>query len=287
MPAASPSTYVRTTDPAALDELGCRQGRAGQGSGEPDRVAVLAFGKPKQVGGTYGVSAFGPGFVSVQDVERAALAYAGGYARCGAEAGRLVMAVGTSNFGDQVSFEHGRAWALIVNAVNERLAESGLDERVEAAGASDLELGWNGPAVTRQWVDGYGAVARWPYYDFGEALACPPSGACHGRWTQEDVWYVAWGAPFARPLPEIYADSGVMAEQWYRLSLYSFLHHGVRMTIAGAVSQGRACEQTRTSCAGLANAPSEAWTQLWVALNRDPRTAQSLAWSTDFGWSGR
>jgi hypothetical protein len=268
--------------------LGCGQGRVARADGREDGIAVLAFGKPLRVEGTYGVSVFGPGFASVDEVERAATAYAQGYVRCAGTGGPpLVMAVGTSNFGDQVTFEHGRAWALMVDAVNERLVRLGASQVVEAAGASDLELGWNSPTVTRRWVDGYGSVARWPYYDFGEALACPPAGPCHGRWTQDDVWYVAWGAPFARPLPEIYSDDGVMAAQWYRLSLYSYLHHGNRMTIAGAVSQDRACSQTSTGCDGLANAPSDAWTQLWVALNSDPRTAQPLPWSTDFGWSGR
>lgn len=249
---------------------------------------MLAFGKPMRVGNVFGVSVFGPGFASVHDVRRAAIAYANGYVECVGDGGTpLVMAVGTSNFGDQVTFEHGRAWALMVDSVNERLVERGASPIVEAAGASDLELGWNGPEVTRRWVDGYGSVARWPYYDFGEALACPPVATCHGPWTQEDVWYVAWGAPFARPLPEIYSEDGVMAAQWYRLSLYSYLRHGDRMTFAGAVSQSRACGQTTNGCDGLSNEPADAWTQLWTALNRDPRTAQALPWSTDFGWSGR
>jgi hypothetical protein len=287
-PPVSASTYLRTTDPVALDELGCRQGTAARTGGGPDRVAVLAFGKPRRVDGAIGVSVFGPGFASVADVEAAATAYAQGYARCAAPNGpALVMAVGTSNFGDQVTYEHGRAWAGMVNDVNERLTELGVAPQVEAAGAADLELGWNSPAVTRRWVDGYGSAARWPYYDFGEALACPPAGPCHGRWTQEDVWYVAWGAPFARPLPEIYSENGVMAAQWYRLSLYGYLRHGTRMTIAGVVSQARACTQTSNGCEGLANQPADAWSQLWAALNRDPRTAQPLPWSTDFGWSGR
>jgi hypothetical protein len=57
----------------------------------------------------------------------------------------------------------GLSGPLLVKAVNERLAEIELDERVEAAGAADLELGWNGPGGGPVGgVDGYGSVARWP-----------------------------------------------------------------------------------------------------------------------------
>ena len=106
-----------------------------------------------------------------------------------------------------------------------------------------------------------------------------------GAWSLEDLWYVAWGARSARPLPQIYTPNGVMAEQWYRLSLYSYRVHGAPIQIAGVLSQRTACRQSKDSCRGMNNTPARAWAQLNRALNRDKRTAQPLHWSTDIAWS--
>ena len=75
-----------------------------------------------------------------------------------------------------------------------------------------------------------------------------------------------------------------MAQQWYHLSLYSYLHHGWRMTIAGTLSQHIACRQSSDPCRGMDNSPAKAWGQLNGMLNRDRRTAQRLPWSSDFRW---
>src|SRR6266542_2111247 len=108
----------------------------------------------------------------------------------------------------------------------------------------------------------------------------------HGRaWAVEDVWYVAWGSRSARPLPEIYNPNGIMAEQWYRLSLYSVRKHGVQMWIAGVMSQRTAFRQSKDPCHGMNNTPAKAWRLLHRALNRDKRTAQNLHWSTDIAWA--
>jgi hypothetical protein len=101
----------------------------------------------------------------------------------------------------------------------------------------------------------------------------------------EDVWWVAWGSRSAWPLPEIYTNSGSQAQQWYELSLYSYRRHGRPMTVAGVLSQRRACRQSTTDpCTGINNTPSRAWSQLWGLLNRDRRTAQTIRWATDIGY---
>ena len=196
----------------------------------------------------------------------------------------LTVAIGTSNFGPGVTYRHGRAWAEMVNEANEWAAGEGLTT-LRFAGGNDIELSWAGPRRTRAWVRGYDSVARWPFYDFGDAAACPPRGRCMGAWSLEDLWYVAWGARSARPLPQIYTPNGVMAEQWYRLSLYSYRVHGAPIRIAGVLSQRTACRQSKDSCRGMNNTPARAWAQLNRALNRDKRTAQPLHWSTDIAWS--
>jgi hypothetical protein len=292
-PAAAFSQYVKTTNPGKFLRLGCAEGRRLRGSMDPDgAIVVLDFGRPTQKGEgrghQWGASLFRRGFHPTAAIRRAAQAYARGAWRCmgGEKAStHLTVAIGTSNFGRAVSFWHGRAWAQMVNDANEWALHQGYVHGVRFAGANDIELSWGRPKRTRAWVRGYDSVAKWPYYDYGDAAACPPRGRCLGSWTIEDVWYVAWGARSARPLPEIYTPNGIMAEQWYRLSLYSYRAHGVRMWIAGVMSQRTACRQSRDSCPGMNNTPARAWHLLHRALNRDKRTAQDLHWSTDIAWA--
>lgn len=288
-PPAATSHYLRTARPRSLERLGCREGRKMRAAKNvPDAIVVLAFGRPRHRLGRWGASLFSNGFHSTSVIERAGHAYAWGYWRCAGRATqtRLQVALGTSNYGREVTSRHGRAWARMVNDANEWLHEKGLDSKVSFAGASDIELGWNGPAASKRWVRGYDSAARWPFYNFGDAAGCPPRGRCLGGWTQEDVWYVSWGARSAWPLPQIYTPSGSMALQWYRLSLYSYQRHGMRMTIAGALSQRAACRQSDDRCAGIDNSPGRAWSQLHRLLNQDSRTAQELPWVTDLHWHG-
>lgn len=291
-PATAFSQYIKTTSRTRLDRMGCAEGRRLLRSADPDgAIVVLDFGRPTQKGKgrrrQWGASLFRRRFHPTSAIQRAAQAYAQGAWRCmdGADAStRLTVAIGTSNFGRAVSFQHGRAWAEMVNRANDWASDSQI-RRVRFAGANDIELSWAGPGRTRKWVRGYDSVAKWPYYDYGDAAACPPRGNCLGSWMVEDVWYVAWGARSARPLPEIYTPNGIMAEQWYRLSLYSYRKHHSRMWIAGVMSQRTACWQSRDPCHGMNNSPSNAWRLLHRALNRDRRTAQTLHWSTDIAWS--
>jgi hypothetical protein len=252
----------------------------------PDALVVLAFGRPRHRHGRSGVSLFGDGFHSTRAIQRAAQAYARGYAECAGSGSRarLEIVLGTSNYGRGVSRGHGRAWARMVNRANDRLRRLGLHRTASFAGGSDIELGWNGPEVSRRWVRGYDSVARWRFYNFGDAAGCAPRGNCLGAWTQDDVWYVSWGARTAWPLPQIYTPSGSMARQWYRLSLYAYRHHGTKMTIVGALSQRTACRQSSDPCWGINNSPGRAWRQLQRLLNADPRTAQPLRWVTDLRW---
>jgi hypothetical protein len=288
-PHVAMSHYLRTASPGRLQRLGCLEGRRIRALNEvPDAMVVLAFGRPLRRQARWGASLFGDRFHSAEVIREAAHAYALGYRRCNGRRTktRLLVALGTSNYGRGVTFRHGRAWARMVNEANERLQKEGLAPKVTFAGASDIELGWNGPTVSKRWVRGYDSAAKWPFYNFGDAAGCPPRGNCLGEWKQRDVWYVSWGTASAWPLPQIYTESGSMAQQWYQLSLYSFRRHGVHMTIVGALSQRRACRQSDDSCWGMNNSPIRAWRQLQRLLNGDPRTAQRLRWLTDLRWEG-
>jgi hypothetical protein len=234
--------------------------------------------------GRWGASLFGR-FRRTYRIRHGAQAYARGYVDClGHRPGHLELGMGTTNYGSHVGFRHGRAWARMVNRANAWARERRIRWRVHFAGANDIETGWRGPRVTRQWIRGYAEVARSPYYNFGAAGGCPPYGSCIGDWTTRDVWYAAWGSGVARPVPEIYANSGVNAEQWYRLSLYSVRHHGKPIHFAGVMTQKRSCLDERDPCWGISNHPKAGWHQFSHALNRDRRTAQRLRFVTDITW---
>jgi hypothetical protein len=286
-PRAAWSYYVNTVQPARLHDMGCELGRAvAQGQAPRDALVVLAFGRPMYSFSNHGASVF-TGFEPTFRLRQAAQAYAAGYAWCsrGELGTHLRVALGTSNYGDGVSYWHGRAWAHMVNTANHWARAQRFRRRVDFAGANDIEPGWGPPGPARAWADGYDSANRWPYYFFGGASGCPPYGDCEGSWTMEDMWYVSWGAKPAYPLPQVYNASGAAAEQWYRLSLYSYLEHGRPMAIQGVMTQRQACLDMGDPCDGLKIWPGESWRMLWQKLNADPRTAQQLRWATDIRWN--
>jgi hypothetical protein len=285
-PSVAFSQYLKTARTTTLDRLGCAEGRRLARSTQETAIVILTFGSPMRRHGHSGASLFRGRFASTKQIGRAARAYGAGYVRCSRAKGpRLHVAIGTSNYGNGVTFHHGADWAGMVNRANDWALDQQIRGTVEFAGANDIELGWNGPGPSRAWVRGYDSKAQWPFYDFGDAAGCPPRGNCIGAWTQEDLWFVAWGARSAWPLPQIYTPTRTMAQEWYRLSLYSYQHHGMRMTLAGALSQHAACRQSSDPCRGMNNSPSKAWHQLSSLLDSDRRTAQQLRWLSDFRWA--
>lgn len=144
------------------------------------------------------------------------------------------------------------------------------------------------PGPTRSWAQGYGSTFVYPsfYFNFGSCDGCPitpcPTCVLTQTWTIADVWYVSISGA-AYPLPEIY--NATNATQWYQMSLYSFTNHNYPLFFKGALTDYGACQQ-RGGCAGSDNTPSAGYSELYSAINADPKTAQSLPWSTDIQWQG-
>ncbi len=158
-------------------------------------------------------------------------------------------------------------------------------DRIKIAGAIDAEPGWNGPGVTRAWVEGYNAAANGcVYYNFGSCDSCPFDGCetCTplNGWTYEDLWYVSWGARSAYTIPEIYLVSGVNADQWYRVSRYGYTVHGQAIRFSGVMTQYQSCQQRGCTT----NTPSQGWLQLYDKINTNPFTAMTPKWLTDIKW---
>ncbi len=294
-PLYSTSYYMVTVDPAFTYDLGCELGRRDANQpGTQDSVAVLDFSYPVcNADGTHGAELFNFGPVGLTDVQAASQGFMLGYYECSAldTDSNLVLGVGTNNRPTSCNTGakmtgHGAAWAGMVADVNQWAVDNGLYGQVQAYGASDIEVGWNSPERSKDWLTGYDAGGDTPLIHFGDAAGCPygemTGSTCGNGWTQEDVWYVAWGFPPSLPLPLIYLTSGAHAEQWARLSAYGFANHGARMDFTGVFTQSQACEQW--GCSGTDNTPSEAYWQFYEALNANPDTAQELAWKTDIRW---
>jgi hypothetical protein len=152
-------------------------------------------------------------------------------------------------------------------------------------------LQWAPATDTRAWVDGYASVTPQRFlYDLGDAGGCPQNGTtivrgqCNADWTQEDAWYVSWGATPSQAIPEVYTTNGSMAAQWANLSLYGYLAHNANIILAGALTTLGTCQQNGCS-PSIANPPAQGWQQMYNALKLDTRTAQTLTWSTDMTWS--
>ncbi len=296
-PPATASRYISTLDPATLTSQGCRAATG------PSGVVVLDFGSPRIISGTYGTRIFGTGnFISMTQIADAAKFFVQGYWNCSQTGAQLIVALGTNNCGyipgqsgcnlnsTNITREHGQAWEQMIKSVNDWVIASGYAGRVSIAGANDIELSWSGPVETRAWVDGYFANAP------GELFALYNYGACDGcsylasqnwilpnGWSHNDVWYVSWGAWTTYTLPEIYLTNGWNASQWYLMSVWAYTNHGNAIRFNGSFTQWQACQDVG-GCTSTDNTPSAGWTQLFNALNADPRTAQTLPNATDITW---
>jgi hypothetical protein len=284
-----------TIDPQFSYDLGCKIGRQhSHAEGAQDSVAVLDFSYPIcNTDGSFGAELFNFGPVPLSSIANASKNFALGYYQCSAAdtESNLVIGIGTNNKPtscdtSQKLTDHGTAWADMVNQVNQWLISNGYFGQVQAYGANDIEIGWNTPALSRNWIEGYQEVNAYPLIHFGDAAGCPyednPDWTCGGEWTEEDVWYVSWGSPASIPLPLIYLTNGVHAQQWASLSRYGVSEHGSRMNFTGVFTQWQACNQW--TCDGTDNTPEQAYLQLYHELNKYPATAQALNWSTDIRW---
>ncbi|MCL4396235.1 MAG: hypothetical protein M1482_15775 [Chloroflexi bacterium] len=297
-PAATYSRYMGTVDSTTLYNEGCAQAGADQNG-----IVVLDFGAPRVQSGVYGTRLFGVGgFASTSQIETAATWFLQGYWNCSPSDAHIVLAIGTTNCGQgsgsgpcnpgggNVSSAHGQAWAQMVGGVNDWITASSYNSKMAAAGANDMEPGWNSPTDTRAWVDGFFSLTPTvALYNFGSCDSCPysscPSCTPLNGWALDDIWYVSWGASGAYPVPEIYLSSGANADQWYRMGVYGFVNHGSSMDFQGTFTQWQACQDVGSgACPYTGNSPSTGWTQLYNALNADARTQQPLNWSTDITW---
>lgn len=275
-PAPTTSRYMSTTNYNTLYNEGCSMGTAGLGG-----AVILDFGEPWYSGG-YGTIIYGSNsFASIAQITTAAEGYLDGFWNCSPSTPVLRLAVGTSNYGSQVSAGHGTAWGQLINTLNSYISSKGYGSQEYARGANDMELDWNSFSTTRAWEDAYNAATTAPLYDYGDAAGCPPYGSCNNGWNQYDLWYVSWGVKDAWPFPEIYATSGANASEWYQESLYSVNNQtNGKLDFLGALTQYAAC-----NCGGNTNSPAQGFDQLQNDINGNSATAYGMSYSSDITWA--
>jgi hypothetical protein len=298
------SYYMSTIDPQVAYNRGCALGDRDEAlPGYQLSLVILDYGKPVQViNGVQqlGTRIFSAVRVPISQIEISARNFAYGYYRCTGDDydSRLIVGIGTNNYQDDetcsfcaVNYEHGRAWAEMVNRVNDWLAAGGYASQTSAVGANDIELSWNTYERTRDWLDGYESVAKHQMLNYGAVEGCPyfnaPGARCGGgRWSKDQVWYVIWGAKPVWPVPEIYANNGVNAEQWYLMSVYAYDTHGLAIEFRGVMTQYQACLQVPDdpTCAVLDNTPEQGWGQLQNLVNSNLKTIHTIPYVTDIRW---
>ncbi|NLG97861.1 MAG: hypothetical protein GX491_10905 [Chloroflexi bacterium] len=301
-PLPSTSYYMTTVDPALSYQEGCKAGTRDRDlPGVQDSVVILDYGIPRERNGVLGASGmWRTGFVTLEQIAVSVQNFGLGYYNCtGSDwQSRIIIGIGTNNYNTGVvTRAHGEAWAEMVNAVNEWFTNRGVTQQVIAVGANDIELAWNSPGITREWLEGYDSKNQYPLYNFGALDGCPrfaaPDATCGSYgyypsrvWTKEQVWYAIWGSPPVYPLPEIYARNGVNAEQWYLMSDYAIKNHGQAIQFIGVMTTYGACQQVG-GCNGIDNRPEEGWNQLTKLIMGTPHTAVGAPrYSTDIIWYG-
>jgi hypothetical protein len=288
-PLSTITYYVRGADGKTLHDQGAllAQAQIATGTAQDNAVALL-FGAPTfdPINQAYGASGWGHPRTLVDIASLAQDFIIGYYNALGTQTNlhvRLILA--TSNSGPNVTFNHGDAWAQMVQGMASWVISQGYVAQVDIAGGINIELLFNSFSATSNWVNGYTFVTPNRYlYDLGAAEGCPPTGSCANKWTQENLWFVSWGAVPSLPLPEIYNEAN--AKQWQNLSLYGFQHHNQNIIISGALTEQGACSQIPNdpTCKPTPFSPAQGWQSLSNVLNGDPATAQILRWSTDIRW---
>lgn len=297
-PTATISRYMQTVDARMPNIDGVRgvlyNEGCSMGSQAISGLVVLAFGGTGWVGtSTYGTWNWNGQFYNTSQIEAAGRAFLTGYWDCSPSYPQITLALGASNSGNGDSYGHGAAWAAMVHTVQNWINANSYQSQEWAQGAMDFEPGFGTAPQARSWVSGYNSTYHLAYFNFGSADGCfqgrQTDGTNHGcnpGWTQDDEYYLSWGAPPAWSVPEIYRTDGAQATQWENIALYGHYRYNSAIGFSGEMTQLGAC-QTHGCNSTLNNAPATGWNQLWNATASSGYTSYQpyFKWSTDITWA--
>jgi hypothetical protein len=185
--------------------------------------------------------------------------YIAGYGGCMAASGNLLLAVATNNdsrqyytsalcptpppgSADPLGTEGGAEWAKVIS----QLATSAAGyPGITVAGSNDIEPNFAGcVSQASDWITALLKDTAGPYVFIGSADGCPTTlGStkdCSARWTQQQLYNLAYGFAPTRsiPMPQIYTPG--MAVQWANISKAG---GSAPIAFAGVLTQQVACAQ--------------------------------------------
>lgn len=196
---------------------------------------------------------------------------------------------------------HGQAWGSMIRELNNYVFQHGWQSMVKIVGGNDIEIGFNTPAATKEWIKGYRSATFYEYYYLGDCAGCPNPRP----WTPQDLWDVTRGVD-APIVPQIYRVDGEMAVQWSRVDrllrdtpdpVGDFPDSRLPpMNVWGVLTQHQACDDQgeRYNVSGrdyctiqgsvLYNTPEQAWNQLTDQYQAQ-RLGQPFSKATDVGYT--
>lgn len=313
------SWYMTPSSVNTTYNKGCQAGNQTKTvTGAQDSLVILDFGQPWSDGNQYGTLLLQePGYdlASTNDIIIYVKNFISGYMACSDGVSTIDVGIGTSNFAlyrdgvctplswfctEERAYNHGKAWAAMVNTVNNWVIQQGYASQVTVSGANDIELSWNTAMITIAWVDGFNdanndatGMDKFVFYNYGACEGCPTRLSPNTNpdlvfdWTLFYVHYTAWRVSPAWPIPEIYSTSGINARQWAYLSYWGVTNRGYPpIYYLGEMTQWQACSGDPYCVdTGTNNTPVQGWTQLFNEINYWPQTSQtSMPWMTDIDW---
>lgn len=302
-PGYTTSHYVRSLSTTDAYNEGCAT--SDEAALPANSIVVLDFG-PAAKNVTNGVTTYGAilwdvgrtyrNTTQIRDIARQ---FGRGFWLCSNSPYTDLLRVALGISSDSIIFDtaHGTAWGNMVDDVQSWYVANGYSSQVSAAGAADIEVGFNATyTMGKHWGDAFSNASSYYYYNFGDAAGCSTtssdnsSTSCTGSWTQAQIWTLSWGVPAAGAIPEIYSTTERLtpnkklptnnnALAWQMISLYGQrFQNGRRIGFAGSFTQS----QANTTDPGTDAPPNKGWSYLWNAVNDDSRTSlSSLGWATD------
>ncbi|HVS05254.1 MAG TPA: fibronectin type III domain-containing protein [Candidatus Dormibacteraeota bacterium] len=254
------------------------------------RLTVLAFGAPcVDAMGVYGTQLFNTSSCTTDDkLVPLAQAWLRGYQSThGSSTPQAILVLGTSNsltaapdvlngaLTDAQMQASAQAW--FTNVVQPVAAGLSGPAPVTVWAGSDIEQSssgsWYGPGPSRIWVDAFGAAAAGSLSSNRRCSGNDPfrladygDNVLTGGWTNDDIYHVAWGAPVACAVPQIYFP--FMAQNWAGLNQWAQANARPPIIFTGPMSRGGA---------GGTLSASDSWSQLAAA------TGQSSPYLTVIG----
>lgn len=296
-----------------VGQAGCNMGKRDLNlPGSQDSFVFLDFGYLTSQNGNLGVMSVSNQFRTTNEIKTAVESYARQYYLCTQSdiLSQITIGVGTNNIGSFVNTANGVAWANMIDQISRDINNSGYYTQVKVSGASDIELGWNNPGPTQDWINGVNSVfydvyrdtIKYYFYNVGDANGCPSYGynkndptwylvcgsTSYPDWTAYNVYAISTGCKGCGAIPMVYSKDWTNAAQWQGLSDYAVDKQGKQMNINGSMNQLGSCQQHNTVATDpLCNTPENGFTKLYSSLNMFPTTATStsiLRWSTDIMW---